>query len=293
MTIALLATIVAVPRAVAPSEVPEPNTEPNALRAIQAADFRAAKRVAKLAEQGALPFELQQLGQCVRDFGRADALQEGSAKESAHRCAVVAASKAVAIDAESVVGLRAYQAHLFLRKLKEYLRTGLPSNDLLELAGSFVRNGRAFHWFDPATATLAMGESELLALYKKRWNEITGLKGERLALSIDEERTLFGFWLSHPPVSETSLAKEASDAARRARAVLEAEARNVQRLEKIRSLGKLDPSYPAAFAEGVVRFQQGRFEEAAVAFERHLAAHPDGPWTLRARNHLKAALEAR
>ncbi|MEZ4310178.1 MAG: hypothetical protein R3F14_19220 [Polyangiaceae bacterium] len=66
-----------------------------------------------------------------------------------------------------------------------------------------------------------------------------------------------------------------------------------KRIEKIRELGALDPSYPAAFAEGVVLFRLGRFELAAQAFERHLAAHPDGPWTLRARNHLKASLEAR
>jgi hypothetical protein len=36
----------------------------------------------------------------------------------------------------------------------------------------------------------------------------------------------------------------------------------------------------------------GRFDASAQSFEAWLKDHPEGPWTLRARNHLKAALDA-
>ena len=86
---------------------------------------------------------------------------------------------------------------------------------------------------------------------------------------------------------ELFLAEVAQDASAEPPAELDA------LFEKIRELARVDPTFPGALAEGVVLFRLGRYEAAAVAFERHLAAFPDGPWTLRARNYLKAALEAR
>jgi TolA-binding protein len=40
----------------------------------------------------------------------------------------------------------------------------------------------------------------------------------------------------------------------------------------------------------VLIYRTGSFDEAADAFRAHLAAHPDGPWTLRAKYHVLEAL---
>jgi hypothetical protein len=41
---------------------------------------------------------------------------------------------------------------------------------------------------------------------------------------------------------------------------------------------------------GVLLHRLGEPASAAQAFVEHLAEHPDGPWSLRARNHLLAVL---
>ena len=56
-------------------------------------------------------------------------------------------------------------------------------------------------------------------------------------------------------------------------------------------LAARDPSYPAAFARGVLLFRMQRFGPATEAFRNHLEASPDGPYALRAQNHFKAALD--
>jgi hypothetical protein len=58
----------------------------------------------------------------------------------------------------------------------------------------------------------------------------------------------------------------------------------------VTAIEKLDHDYPAAMARGVLLYRAGAYEAAAAAFRAQLAARPDGPWTLRAKNHLLAAL---
>ena len=53
---------------------------------------------------------------------------------------------------------------------------------------------------------------------------------------------------------------------------------------------KLDHDYPAAFARGVLYYRAGAYEASADSFRAVLATRPDGPWTLRAKNHLLEAL---
>jgi tetratricopeptide (TPR) repeat protein len=62
------------------------------------------------------------------------------------------------------------------------------------------------------------------------------------------------------------------------------------RLKKIDEIAALDPAYPSDLARGIVLYRLGRFLPAVQAFRRHLEASPDGPFTLRARGYLRAAL---
>ena len=64
------------------------------------------------------------------------------------------------------------------------------------------------------------------------------------------------------------------------------------RLEKVTRLAKIDPSYPTAFAQGVLYYRMQRYEESVRAFEGWLAAHPSGALALRDEAHLRAARAA-
>ena len=293
MFIAGSGAIIGVPRSIPPREVPPPSVAAAALDRALAADEARAREAAAQAARGELDYDVRALGEAVRAFGRAEVADRGAGKEEAHRRATLAARAAIAHGPDAVLALRAYQARAFLREMRAFERTGEASEELSELGGVFPRSAVAYRWYDPSARRLLPGTAALLALYKKRWNEVTGLKGEVFALSLDEERALFAFLIEHPAVAAAPSSPGASAATERARAIAVRAAEEERRLEKIRDLARLDATYPAAFAEGVVLFRLGRFEAAAVAFERHLAAHPDGPWTLRARNHLKAALESR
>lgn len=306
VAIAGTAAVLGVPRPVPPGDLPEPAVAEGALDDILRADEARARSVtppgeprtwlARLREgreARTLDHDVRALGDAVRAFGRAESDADEAALEKARRAAVDAAGAAIARAPEDVLVLRAYQVHAFAAGMRQLERTGEASPDLVELAGTFPRAAEMYGWYDRGARRLRVDEPALRAMYKKRWNEVTGLTGAAFALALDEERALLRFLLAHPAVPRRAPPPGAGPDAARAHALAMTVLANEKRLSKIRDLARIDPGYPAAFAEGVVLFRLGRFEQAAIAFERHLEAHPDGPWTLRARNHLKAALEAR
>jgi hypothetical protein len=71
-----------------------------------------------------------------------------------------------------------------------------------------------------------------------------------------------------------------------------ATARLESQLADVQALVALDPSYPGDFASGVLWFQLGAIDRALASFQAHLRAHPDGEWSLRARNHATACATA-
>lgn len=293
VAIAGTAALVGVPRAVPPADVPEPDVRAAPLAAALRADDELARRWARRWAAGEIDHDLRLLSEAVGAFGRAEHDGTDGELTEAQRRAKEAAHRAIARSPEDVLALRAHQTLAFLREMKAFERSGQASDDLRALAGTFARSAEAYRWYDRAARRLVADEAALRAMYKKRWNEITGLTGTAFALARDEELARYRFLIAHPGIAHPALPDGAGPAAVRARALADGVALNERRLQSIRQVAKLDPEYPASFAEGVVLFQLGRFEHAAVAFERHLSAHPDGPWTLRARNHLKAALEAR
>lgn len=296
--IAGIAAILGVPRAVPPSEVPAPTVRGAELDAVIAADEDRAHALLPLGPgrppAKVLDHDVRLLGQAICAFGRAASEESLPELEKTHAEVVRAAEVAIARSPEEVLALRAYQTHEVIRELRAFERTGEPTEKLKELSGWLIQSLELYQWYDRPSRRLLPDEAALRAMYKKRWNELTNLTGTAFALSLDEERALLRFLIAHPAVERSARSVAiTSPQARTARELADAVALQKARLKKVRELAKIDPSYPAAFAEGVVLFQLGQFEEAASAFERHLAAHPDGPFTLRARNHLKAALEAR
>jgi TolA-binding protein len=147
---------------------------------------------------------------------------------------------------------------------------------------------------------VAPDDDALRTMFKQMWNAFLGLEGRpEMAPSLDEQRALFAFYLSHarPPKNM----RDALDAARRGArdatactAIAEAErgATETWRLERIARLAAIDPSYPAEYARGVASYRRGDFGASAHAFRAWLRDHPDGALALRAQNYLRAATNA-
>ncbi|HVY44297.1 MAG TPA: hypothetical protein VHB21_00400, partial [Minicystis sp.] len=196
--------------------------------------------------------------------------------------------------------LRAYELEAFLAAVDRFARGGdEDDDDLVELGGSFVRNlrhntlGRTHD--APAddarlrrilTRERRAMEPALREQWKRRWNELTGVHAAAFSPTPDEVKAAIRFQLRDPPTGGADV--DATDPA----AVAAREAAEGQlRLRRIDEIAALDPTYPRDFARGVVLFDMGRYPQAVEAFRTHLTKRPDGPWTLRARNHLLAAID--
>lgn len=277
--IAGLVAALVVPRSVAPNELPMPALHPEDLAAARALDERRAD----LAEAEPLDVDVRALGSAIRAYGRAD--DEGNESEAvAAKTEVVRAALSAHVDVESLLRLRAFQLERFLAGLRRWEATGERSDDFVELGGGFPRMVAQSRWCEGTPCRrLLLNEDARRATFKKRWNEIVGTQREALALSLDEQRALYAFFFQHPVPLRGSA--EQLDGA----ALLHQ--KNQFLLRKIDDFASVDGSYPASFARGVVLFRMGRYPLAVEAFRRHLDGHADGPWALRAQNHLRAALE--
>ncbi|HEV8548972.1 MAG TPA: hypothetical protein VGQ57_08090 [Polyangiaceae bacterium] len=169
-----------------------------------------------------------------------------------------------------LLALRAVQSELFVQAARGWAASGKPAADLRELGGEFPELATMSGW--RTGSTLVLTDDELGLLFRMRWNELTGL-AERpsFALTLDELRARYSLLLRHP---------SGPDAATRIH----------RQLGYVTALEKLDHDYPVAFARGVLFYRAADYESAAAAFQTHLALHPNGPWTLRAQNHLLQAL---
>ncbi len=132
------------------------------------------------------------------------------------------------------------------------------------------------------------------------WNTLVGAdRIKELRLTLDENRVLYSFYLTHPHAAEPQRLAYAN--MRRASAT-DAECKRViaqeqidgelWRVEKIKKLGEIDPTYPTGYALGVAYYRGGRYDLSLDAFRVWLERHPDGPFAIRARNHMKAAVAA-
>jgi hypothetical protein len=120
-----------------------------------------------------------------------------------------------------------------------------------------------------------MDRDARIALFKRRFGEVTGLKQPPFELSLDESRALYALFFSHPLTPDPDGEHE--------RSTWQWVARRVEEFSAI------DKSYPADLARGMVLLRLDDPAGAELSLRRHLAEHPDGPYTLRARNHLSAS----
>jgi nucleotide-binding universal stress UspA family protein len=283
------------PRRVVPTDVPLPVVDTRELARVEASDHEAAT----LARNG-LSDDARILGTEIRKW---NALQT---REGTTESEVIAArsrlneatAKVLTTHPEEIAPLRALQLELFRDAIAELERTGQDTEELHEIAGTFVKNLRAVGWADDRR--ILPDHTVRGALFKLAWNTTLNLtQGSLGPLSLPEQRALYAFYLTHPHPSEskrTQLAESRKNAKdREACDVLRASeeaATEDWRLEKVKKLGTLDPDYPTSFAMGVVLYRQGRYAASSEAFRDWLREHPDGPLALRAQNHLRAALYA-
>jgi hypothetical protein len=292
----LLVAPVALPRGATPNAVPLPVPDVFALERRERFDHALAAQI-----KGApLPDDTRALGSAIRDFHTLE-VHDAPARDVAPARHAIDGAVARAIAAngmDPIVGLRAAQLEGFVGEVAAFEATGAESEELGALGGAFVRSMRHEGWI--VGHTLSFDRHVLRALYKTMWGAFAGL-GDRaeLALTLDESRALYAFYLSHPHApegvrAEANAARAGAHDARVCEAIDADERRAAEawRLERINRLAAIDPDYPAAFARGVVHFRRAKYGAAAEAFRDWLRDHPTGPWTSRAENYLRASAAA-
>jgi hypothetical protein len=280
-----------VPQPVDPREVPPPLVDPRALARATAADAARAES----AEREGLSLDVRELGSAVRAHGlaeaesaeRADGAEAAGADERDDRAllaarsrVVSAAARAIGLDEEGVLRLRAYELRSFLREVRRWEATGEETAELRELGGGFLRMLQRSGW--RTERRVLLDAAALRAAWKKRWNDVAGVQRPAFEPALDELRAFYRFLLARPPLARRGATRLPEEAAR---------ARDDQyRLKKIDELSVIDAAYPGDLARGIVLYRLGRYLPSVEAFRRHLDASPDGPFTLRAQNYLRAAL---
>ncbi len=283
------------PRATAPDSVPLPRTNERVLADIaRADDARAAA-----AEAERLPSDVLAVGTALRAVNGAEARGADDADVATARQELDGALRDVARRpgiVDELVSLRAVQLRRFLDAIARWESTGETSEDFIDLAASFVQRAADAGWAEGGRVVLS--ETERRVMFKTVWNVLTGLDGVReAAVTLDEQRALYSLYIQRPHPPEAR--RFTLDAQRRDATTPElctranAEDRRqseLWRADKIKRLGAIDPTYPTEYALGVAYYRAGRFDLSAEAFTTYIGRHPDAPYALRAKNHLKAAL---
>jgi tetratricopeptide (TPR) repeat protein len=274
------AIVLSLPRAVRPELLPEVSVDRAALEAIAA---REAKLAAE-AEETRLDVDIRAVGTEFRAYNRAAAADDENKLVAARGRLSEAAVVALKLSPEALASLRAFELQRFLEELARWRKDGTVSEELIELSGDFVDVLRRNRWCRGADRQLVADEHVLRVLWKKRWNDITGVRGPLFDLTADEDRVRYGFLIQHPFQRRVDVQRPSFQ---RAEEVLAQKGR----LAAIERLSQIDPSYPAQLARGVVLYQMASYAEAAEAFRQHLAANPDGPYSLLVNNYLKDTLD--
>jgi hypothetical protein len=294
--VAIFLGVLLVPRAAVPEWIPLPQVDIVQIARSMAADHA----LAEAARHDPLPISVRALGSALRAFHSLEAPGDADAAALAEARHGVDAALIAALDGgdRPLLELRAVQLEAFLEEVRRLEATGEPSPELYALAGSFLRTMKSEGWYEGST--LVPSETELRTMYKQMWNAFLGLERRSgFEPTLDEWRAAYAFYLAHPHLPRG--VRASLDAARhgardtkscRAIALAERAAIAASRLQRVRTLAAIDPTYPADFAVGVASYGHGDYAASADAFRRWLHDHPDGPLALRAQNHLRAAIDA-
>jgi hypothetical protein len=308
--VAVVLGLLLAPRRAPPEGIPLPMADAGAVDRIVLFDHRLAEQ----ARRDPLPGPVRALGSAIRNFHLLEARDADTrALGEARRAIDLALIDALPGGSEPLLRLRAVELDAFVDEVRRFTATGEQSAELLALAGGFVRSMKNEGWCEGHT--LAPATPVLRVMFKQMWNAFLGLEGsdvpspapssgrrERLPvldLTLDEQRTLYAFYLSHPRPSRAmrdaiASARRGARDAKACGAIVEAEraATESWRLERISRLAAIDPTYPADYARGVARFRRGEYGASADAFRKWLGDHHEGPLALRAQNFLRAAVDA-
>lgn len=265
VVIAVLAVWLALPRPVEPGEIlPLPEVDRAREQAERMADHQRAQR----ARTTTLPYEVRAVGELVRRYGLYESRGDDNGAERARQDAFDARLRAQArFGPEPLAALRALQTELFAARLDKVGRLSSEDRELAELAGNLPAHARRAGWTE-ADGTPRLSREQLLTLYRVRWTRLVGaISDDALGPSLAEFRAYYRALLQHPDS-------------------LDPRERDERRLAYVDALGRRDPGFFAAFTRGVLLYRLGDAGAAAQAFTEHLRQHPDGPWSLRAKNHL-------
>ncbi len=296
VAVALVLAALLLPRGVVPDQIPLPELDDR----IVAAEIRKDADRAEKARRVPLPADVRALGSAIRELNSGEGREARDVELSDARADIERARARVVgagLD-EDLLALRAVQMEGFLAEVRRFERTGQESDELQALAGGFVRRMSAVGWIEGHH--VALGELALRAAFKTSWNkriEVDTLPA--FALSTMETRALYTLYFTHPHASEPQRAAlvvaraQAKDAATCAK-IDDGERAAAQTwlLTKLAEYAALDPAYPVALARGVAYYRRHQYGDAARAFSQWLEAHPNGPWTLRAKNYLRASINA-
>lgn len=261
-----LALWLALPRPVAPADVPLPDVDRRKLTRLIEKDAERSRS----ATERPLPFPIRRVGELVRRFGAASVTNPGGSRDLLAELRREFGLVRRTGGPEPLLTLRSLQTTLFLGAVRRWEERQKADRELVELAGNFEHKCLESGWV--LDFRVVFSEAELSAMYRVRWNELTGATDDpELRLSLDELRVYYRALLVHP---------EGQNAAER----------DGRRLAYVSALGRRDVDYPAELARGVLHFRLGQGAAAAAALMDHLTLRPDGPYALRARNYLLAAL---
>lgn len=266
VVIAAACALLVVPRPAGADTIPLPHVD--AAEASRAEVRREQQARAALSEP--LPFLVRAAGESLRSFGRAEA--EGRTGEAARALLELrglARNSLTKHGDEPVLRLLAYQTELFLSAVESWEAGGPEVSDIAELGGAFLHKARAARW-TRGERRLVATRAERAALFKVRWVEAAGLRAVgAFAPTANELRIYYRFLLEHPDTTRSA----------------------EEPLRYVSAVEKVDLGYPVLFARGVIYYRTGQFARAAQAFRAHLEKQPNGPWRLRAQNHLLAAAQ--
>lgn len=260
--------LLGIPRAVVPEELPRPRV----LRPLLVSQLAQERTLVQSAFAG-LPRPVRAVGELVRRLGRAEADSDlDAATRLTEELRDATRDAAEQAGGAPLLQLRALQTHLFFRALGEYRATGNPGGDLTELSGNLLSRFHERGWV--RGRPLEFDDETLAALFKVRWTRLTALQ-EAAAFqpTTNDWRLYYGARL-----------KTAAGRSSRTQRLNE-------QLSLIRALGQVDPTYPTDYASGIVLFQLNAPEQALDSFRAHLRKHPDGAWSMRARNYATASAE--
>ncbi len=264
--VAIVAALLAVPRATKPVTVPQPTIHRGALDTA----IRRLEHGADAARAAGLPFAVREVGEAYRRLGRTqfEGLQLLDDTGALGWQRLVRGARASSGD-EALSTLRAVQTQMLVSAMAAWDATGKITDDLIELGGDFVKLAQTFHWW--TADHLNMSRDERWALAMLRWTSLAGLSQvPPFRLDSDLEIAELRFFYAHAAPDASS---------------------QHTRQKIIRRYAELDSSYPIEYARGVLFAEAGQLDSAAASFTRHLQSHPNGSYAIRARNHLIWAVQ--